>query len=98
MSVKLLTQPHLRFLSLKVGCTSSSEATLVKMSHCWESHVTALCLAYSLIGSSKEYQNKCFHAEIRNEQGVFISFIMPPKELWEAYSNRTVRPSIRPCY
>ena len=21
---------------------------------------------------------------------------MPPKELWEAYSNRTVRPSIRP--
>ena len=23
-------------------------------------------------------------------------FFMPPKELWEAYSNRTVRPSIRP--
>ena len=22
---------------------------------------------------------------------------MPPKELWEAYSNRTVRPSVRPC-
>ena len=21
---------------------------------------------------------------------------MPPKELWEAYSNRTVRPSVRP--
>ena len=23
-------------------------------------------------------------------------FIMPPKELWEAYSNRTVRPSVSP--
>ena len=22
---------------------------------------------------------------------------MPPKELWEAYSNRTVRPCVRPC-
>ena len=25
------------------------------------------------------------------------NFFMPPKELWEAYSNRTVRPSVRPC-
>ena len=24
------------------------------------------------------------------------TFFMPPKELWEAYSNRTVRPSVRP--
>ena len=24
-----------------------------------------------------------------------LSFFMPPKELWEAYSNRTVRPSVR---
>ena len=26
---------------LKGGCTGSSESTLVKMSHCWKSHVTA---------------------------------------------------------
>ena len=26
-----------------------------------------------------------------------LLFFMPPKELWEAYSNRTVRPSVRPC-
>ena len=39
MSVKLLTEHHLEFLSLKEGCTSSSESTLVKMLHCWESHV-----------------------------------------------------------
>ena len=25
-----------------------------------------------------------------------VSFFMPPKELWEAYSNRTVRPSASP--
>ena len=44
MSVKLLTEHHLEFLSLKVGCTGSSEFTLVKMPHCWKSHVTAQIL------------------------------------------------------
>ena len=41
MSVKLLTEHHLKFLSLKCGCTCSSESTLVKMPHCWKSHVKA---------------------------------------------------------
>ena len=41
MSVKLLTEHHLEFLSLKGGCTGSSESTLVKMPHCWKSHVMA---------------------------------------------------------
>ena len=40
MIVKLLTEHHLEFLSLKVGCTGSSESTLVKMSNCWKSHDT----------------------------------------------------------
>ena len=44
MSVKLLTEHHLEFLSLKGGCTGSSESTLVKMPHCWKSHVTAQML------------------------------------------------------
>ena len=44
-SVKLLTEHHLEFLSLKVGCTSSSESTLVNMPHCWKSHVTAHLLS-----------------------------------------------------
>ena len=30
-------------------------------------------------------------------QEINLRFFMPPKELWEAYSNRTVRPSVRPC-
>ena len=41
MSVKLLTEHHLEVLSLKGGCTGTSESTLVKMPHCWKSHVTA---------------------------------------------------------
>ena len=41
MIVKLLTEHHLEFLSLKGGCIGSSESTLVKMSNCWKSHDTA---------------------------------------------------------
>ena len=41
MIVKLLTEYHLEFLSLKWGCRGSSESTHVKMSHCWKSHALA---------------------------------------------------------
>ena len=41
MRVKLLTEHHLGFLSLKGSCTDSYESTLVKIPHCWKSHVTA---------------------------------------------------------
>ena len=41
MTLKLLTEYHLEFLSLKVNCTSLSESTLVKQPHCWKSHVAA---------------------------------------------------------
>ena len=34
MSVKLLTEHRLEFVSLKGGCTGSSESTLVRMPHC----------------------------------------------------------------
>ena len=39
MSVKLVTEHHLEFLSLKEGFTGSSEWTLVKMPHCWRKPV-----------------------------------------------------------
>ena len=39
--VKLLTEQHLEFLSLKGGCKGLSEPTLVKMSNCWKSHAAA---------------------------------------------------------
>ena len=34
LTVKLLTEHHLKFISFKGGCTGSPESTLVKMSHC----------------------------------------------------------------
>ena len=45
MIVKLLTDNHLEFLSLKGGYTGSSESILVKMPHCWKSRDMAhICL------------------------------------------------------
>ena len=41
MNIKLMTEHHLEFLSLKEGCTSSSESPLVKMPRCWKSRVMA---------------------------------------------------------
>ena len=38
---ELLTEQHFEILSLKGGCTGSSECTLGKISHCWKSHVMA---------------------------------------------------------
>ena len=46
LTVKLLTQPHMRFLSLKGGCKGSSESALVKILHCWKSRVMAQLLLH----------------------------------------------------
>ena len=49
MIVKLLTKRHLEFLSLKGGCTGSSESPLVKMSNCWKSRALAhICYAFTI--------------------------------------------------
>ena len=60
MSVKLLTEHHLEFLSLKGGCTGSSESTLVKMPHCW--------LNYNTSANSK--RKEMCHTEARNSIGL----------------------------
>ena len=41
MIVKVLTEHHLEFLSLKEGRRGLSESTLVKMSNSWKSHAAA---------------------------------------------------------
>ena len=46
MALRLLTELCLRFLSLKGGCTGSSESTLVKIPLCWKSHVAAQILCF----------------------------------------------------
>ena len=38
MAVKLLTEHHVEFLSVKGGL---SESTCAKIPHCWKSHVAA---------------------------------------------------------
>ena len=64
MIVKLLTEHHLEFLSLKGGCRGSSESTLVKMPNCWKSHVTAqmFCLI----------QMKLSGVDVQVSQGRFL--------------------------
>ena len=52
MSVKLLTEHHLEFLSLPGGCTGLSVSTLVKIPHCWKSHVAAQIIVF-LFGYNK---------------------------------------------
>ena len=47
MIIKLLTDLHLEFLSLKGGCRGSSESTNFKLPHCWKSHVAAQMLSFS---------------------------------------------------
>ena len=51
MIVKLLTEHHLEFLSLKGGCGGSSESTLVKMSNCWKSHAAVQISLNTLAGN-----------------------------------------------
>ena len=41
MTFKLLAEKHLEFLSLKGGCTGSSESTLVKIPDCCGTHIVA---------------------------------------------------------
>ena len=75
MSVELLTEHHLEFLSLKGGCTGSSESTLVKMPHCLEitcrgSNISKFTFKVSISASAddkfcnilltiREYKIKC---------------------------------------
>ena len=62
MTVKRLTEQHLEYLSLKGGCTVSEESILVKMPHCWKSHVAAqLCV----LGDLFRTHSTCLGGEIR---------------------------------
>ena len=84
MTVKLLTEHHLEFLSLKGGCRGSSESTLVKMSNCWKSHAAAqifLCVGF--------YQSVKTHLILQgtNQNCLIIFFAhilsdMNPAYLW----------------
>ena len=60
MNIKLVTELHLEFLNLKGGYTGLFEATLVKMPHCWISHVAAhLILLISPVLTLARVVTKC---------------------------------------
>ena len=61
MTVKLLTEYHLQFVSLKVGCTGWSESTIVKMQHCWKSHV----MAHIIVDSPEEAAHTINHDVVK---------------------------------
>ena len=60
MSVRLLTDHHLEFLSLKGDYTGSSESTLVEMPHCWKSHVVAHILMHHIFQFSCHIKHLSF--------------------------------------
>ena len=75
MSVKLLTEHHLEFLSLTGGCADSSQSTNVKMPHCWKSHVAAHFIS---LQGMRYLQNSDIkvHGRLRSSQCVVDSRFM----------------------
>ena len=71
MTVELLTEPHLRFLSLKGGCKGSSESTLVEMPHYWKSRVTAQLLS---IIAPEQQNRRNLHEKQESVISVKLSF------------------------
>ena len=78
MSVKLLTEHHLEFLSYKGGCTGLSEFTLVKMPHCWKSHYVFLFSGlehgqHDLLSDIGETSGKCGLSSCLKGKNIFRS-------------------------
>ena len=86
MSIKLLAEHHLEFLSLKGGCTGSSESTLVKIPHCWKSHVVAHMLL------------NCFSFQIPEPDSSIQSISIDPMGTMMAAVTNKVRCYIRLLY
>ena len=78
MIVKLLTEHHLEFPSLKEGCTGSSEPTHVNMPHCWKSHALAqLYFTYSYSSHSRASSALLLHRHMRAWMGILVSDFWP---------------------
>ena len=63
MTVKLLTEHHLAFLSLNGDCTGWYKSTLAKMLHCWKSHVAA----YLTVEIHRKRQRACSIYKVSQE-------------------------------
>ena len=71
MTVNVLTEHHLEFLSLLGGCTGSSESIHAKVPHCWKSHVAAHILLVDQSYTARENNSifilTYFYVKIINE-------------------------------
>ena len=59
MTVTLLTEQHLEFLSLKGSCAGLSEPIHIKMPHCWKSHVPAYIFWRTERDECSKFYNIC---------------------------------------
>ena len=59
MTVKRLTEHLLEAISFKGGCTGLSESTIVKMPHCWKSHVTAQMFSQKVVNADNSLHFLC---------------------------------------
>ena len=76
MIVKLQTEHHLEFLSLKGGCRGSSESTLVKMSNCWKSNATAQLINTLTLGPFAIFGTRdLFNISYSRELYLFLKFL-----------------------
>ena len=94
MIVKLLTEHHLEFLSLKGGCRVSSESTHVKIPHCWKSHALAhIKVQFHSIGmhakdvnrNSHATQNTCLHWWVRKFIIIVCLYKFAFLDLWKRH-------------
>ena len=83
VSIKLLTEYNLEFLSLKGGCTGSSESTLVKMPHCLKSRVTAQLFPEFTLNTmymttwAWDYKRNSCSPHMSMNFGLVFKFLMP---------------------
>ena len=76
MRVKLQTENHLEFLSLKGGFTGPSKSALVKMPHCWKSHVTAQLFVNRLLTCLQRFANNTVADQPAHLRSLISAFVV----------------------
>ena len=96
MTVQLLAEQQLEFLSLTGGCACSSESVHVKLPHCWKSLVVAQIPYISDLSSALLSQGKGASFVPSPTTGVLSPFseeiieISAYSDIWGAYSDNLI--------